>query len=90
MTNYYAYRNWVVKLDAPLFGNNKVCIFNLNTGDHHYFIADKGDTHSFICNYIDFNYRNSTDMSVGFPGLMPLSGRDKMMAVEIFNRYKPL
>ena len=87
MTNYYAYRNWVIRLEAPLFGNNKVCAFDLNTGAHHYFIADKGDTHSFICQYIDLNYSSTTDYSVGLPGLMLLSGRDKMMATEIFNRF---
>ena len=87
MTNYYAYRNWLVKIDAPLFGTTKAFIFNLETGENHTFLAQARDTHVFICEYIDFNYHESTDFSKGIGGLMLLSGRDTLMAKEIFNRY---
>ena len=87
MTNYYAYRNWLVKIDAPLFGTTKAFVFNLESGEQHSFLAQAKDTHVFICEYIDFNYRESTDYSKGFGGLMLLSGRDVLMAKEIFNRY---
>ena len=87
MTNYYAYRNWLVKIDAPLFGMTKAFIFNLESGEAHSFLAQDRDTHTFICQYIDFNYGKSTDFSKGFGALMYLSGRDAQMAKEIFNRY---
>lgn len=87
MTNYYAYRNWLVKIDAPLLGTTKAFIFNLDSGENHAFLAQARDTHSFICEYIDFNFSDSTDFSKGFAGLMLLSGRDSLMAREIFNRF---
>lgn len=87
MTNFYAYRNWLVKIDAPLFGTTKALIFNLESGEQHSFLAQARDTHTFICQYIDFNYGESTDFNQGFGALMFLSGRDAQMAKEIFNRY---
>ncbi len=87
MTNYYAYRNWLVKIDAPFIGVTKAFVFNLNSGEHHTFLAQASDTHTFISEYIDFNYRDTTDFSCGFPGLMYLNGRDRFMAQDIFARY---
>lgn len=76
-----------MKIDAPLFGSTKAFIFNLESGELHSFLAQARDTHTFICQYIDFNYGDSTDFSKGFGALMYLSGRDAQMAKEIFNRY---
>ena len=87
MTNYYAYRNWLVKIDAPLFGTTKAFIFNLESGETHSFLAKARDTHSFICGYIDLYYHDSTDFTKGLGALMYLSGSDSQMAKEIFNRY---
>ena len=87
MTNYYAYRNWVVKIDAPLFGTTRACIFNLESGDHYAFPVQAGDTHAYICEKIDICFGDSTDYTKGFGGLMYLSGRDAQMVREIFERY---
>lgn len=87
MTNYYGYRNWLVKIDAPFFGTTKAFIFNLESGEHHSFPVQARDTHGFICEYININYYDSTDFSRGFGGLVPLSGRDSQMAQELFNRF---
>ena len=84
-TNYYAYRNWLIRLDAKLFGNNEVTVFNLNSGNKHYFIADPRDTHKSIREYLDSVYSDETDKGIGLPGLMYLSGRDRMMAKEILD-----
>ena len=87
MTNYYAYRNWLVRIDAPLFGVTKASIFNLDSGEHTIFPVQARDTHAYICNQIDLVFHEITDFSKGFGGLMYLSGRDAQMAKEIFNRY---
>lgn len=87
MTNYYAYRNWLVKINAPLFGTTKAYIFDLNSGAHHSFLVQASDTHSFICEFIDMNYRSNTDFSCGFPSLLPFSGQEASMVKGIFDRY---
>ena len=87
MTNYYSYRNWLVKIDAPLFGITKAYIFNLESGERSLFPVQARDTHTYICEQIDLCYHDSTDFSKGFGALMYLSGRDAQMAKEIFNRY---
>lgn len=86
MTNYYAYRNWLVKINAPLLGRTKISIFNLNSSEMHHFFANDNDTHTFVCQYIDFNYKDSTNYYIGFPALMYISGQEKQMAKEIFGR----
>lgn len=92
MTNYYAYRNWLVKIEAHLFVKTKAYIFDLNSGEHHAFFA-YDDTHKFVCDFIDMNYRDKTDYSVGVHALMALYGRDSMLAKEIFEQnigpYEP-
>lgn len=87
MTNYYAYRNWLVKIDAPLFGTTKAYIFNLETGEHSRFPVQARDTHTYICEQIDLCYSDSTDFSKGVGALICLYGRDALMAKDIFNRY---
>ena len=84
MTNYYAYRNWAIRLGALLFGDNKVCAFDLNTGKYVYSIADKRDTHASIARCIDRFYGDATDYFVGFPGLVSLSPKEKMMIAGLF------
>ena len=87
MTNYYAYRNWLVKIDAPLFGTTKAYIFNLDSGFTSIFSVNARDTHAYICEQIDICYQDMTDYTKGFGGLMYLSGRDALMAKDLFNRY---
>lgn len=67
MTNYYAYRNWLVKINAPLLGRTKISIFNLNSGEMHHFFANDNDTHTFVCQYIDFNGSVSSSVSGAGP-----------------------
>lgn len=87
MTNYYAYRNWLVKIDAPLFGVTKAFIFNLESGETDAFPVQARDTHTCICQQIDLYHHESTDFSKGIGALMYLSGREAQMAKEVFNRY---
>ena len=89
MTSYYAYHNWLVKIDAPLTGRTAVYIFDLNTGQRHNFWADESGSHSYICEYIDTVFEKSTDKSLGFPTLMLLSESDRKKAIQIFAPQVP-
>lgn len=89
MTSYYAYHNWLVKIDAPLTGRTAVYIFDLNTGQRHNFWADESGSHSYICEYIDTVFEKSTDKSLGFPTLILLSESDRKKAIQIFAPQVP-
>lgn len=88
MTNYYGYRNWAVRVEVHILSGVKASIFNLDTRERHFFSASGvSNHHTYICDYIDFNYRSSTDYYKGFPKLIALSGEDLVMVKELFRRY---
>ena len=87
MTNYYAYHNWLVKLDVPMFGTMKAFIFDLNSGIRDRFSINASDTHKFVCDYIDRCHAGNTAYYIGFNTLFPITGQDKSKAQELFNRY---